>query len=407
MINLCIIGAGEVVKKRYSNGLIASKNAQEFCVRWLYDILPEKEITTTLKYFPKAKYTQISESIKKAGEHILKETPPDAVVIIATPTPTHIPYALQLIDRFCLIAIEKPATNSLETLINLENKCFQVGKSWFPLAYYLIEKALPYLVLMKKELQIPPYLNLLTPRLTSKQLTELRSDLGLPRKLVGCILEGGDTSSGHLDDRKWVLTPKAGGNTWETLFHLSSLITTTSSFSEEKLNIPYSYRGVIEEIGINDNSNILEDTAHLTCIETDKLSSIIFSAKYLHPDSCQRWLKVSCEGGEVMVDFSNAAMMIETKNQKVHYQLIDKTPYAAQFSLLSERHRNPKMPLPENTYKKAVKLNQNIYDFGKTKKTNRYKKNIRIEELIDTISSKKEGLFPLDQRISIPRIQSN
>jgi hypothetical protein len=188
-IDLCIIGFGEVVRDRYSRGLSRPQNADVFRVRWICDLFPESGVDFISHIFPQAKYFQVPSSIKEAISIITQEVPPEAVITIATPTNLHIPYALQLISKFRLVAIEKPVTNSLQEYFALESMCDHTGHSWFPLAYYLIEKALPYLVLMNREFRTRSYLDLLEPTVDSEKLFKLREDLGKPRKLVGCILE--------------------------------------------------------------------------------------------------------------------------------------------------------------------------------------------------------------------------
>lgn len=402
-INLCIVGAGEVVRDRYSRGLNTSHNKSVFCVRWLYDVLPEIEALPTLKYFPDAVYRQIPLSITEASHQIIKEVPSNAVIIIATPVHLHIPYALNFLDKFHLVAIEKPATNSKEEYHALEQMCYQCGCSWFPLAYYLIEKALPYLILMQKEFRIKPYLDLIEPQFEPERLSELRKDLGSPRKFIGCILEG-IGSAGTLNNRKWVLTPEGGGNTWETLFHLSSLVAVTPEEALEPCAIAQSRRGIVRSIisELNIPPHELEDTANLVNFNVGQLSAIIFSAKYLSTASHQRWLRLECDGGEVVVDFSNASMVVETKNDKIHTQLIDPTPYHTQFALLSAKVINPDMPLPWDVYREAFKINKQIYDCAQQKVPQDYEQGLDVQTLVHQIGE-GELTFPDQLAQSIPR----
>lgn len=382
--SLCIIGAGEVVRERYSRGLATAKNLSNFRVDWICDILPEAYLTSTLQHFSDAVYIQVSPSISQAANQIIQTVPPDAVVVIATPVQLHIPYALLLLGKYRLIAIEKPLTNSEQQYTALESLSNQLNCSWFPLAYYLIEKALPYLLLMRSDFRISPYLDLVEPKIELQRLTELRNDLGYPRKIVGCILEGID-SAGSLDRRPWVLTPEAGGNTWETLFHLTCLIAVSIDQASKHFTIEQSYKGIVREVISNFSGFEPEDTANLVHLTTEQTSATIFAAKYLSAESHQRWLKIECEGGEVVLDFSNAAMVVETKNDKVNYQLCDPTPYATQFSLLNEMVKNPTMLIPENIYRDAFRLNSQIYEFSKSKVSQPYSKKISVNNLVNSI----------------------
>ncbi|MBO3457794.1 hypothetical protein G7B40_021750 [Aetokthonos hydrillicola Thurmond2011] len=405
IIDLCIIGAGEVVRERYSLGLAATRNLSRFRVSWIYDILPVSEVSLTLQKFPSAVYTQIPRSVSEAVHLIIQEVPPSAVVIIATPVQFHIPYAIQMLGKFRLIAVEKPLTNSQEEYAIFESLTDQINQSYFLLSYYLIEKALPYLIFCCPDFHVKPYIDLIEPIIEPELLSELHKELGLPQKLVACILESVGFA-GSLDNRSWVLTPEAGGNTWETLFHLTCLVSVGFKNASRRFTILQSYRGVVNEISSMFNNQLPQDTANLVHLKTDEISAIIFAAKYLHSKSHQRWLKLECQGGEMVIDFSSTVLTVETKSYKIQYQLSDPTPYATQFFILSEMLENSAIPFPQKVYTEGFMLNAQIYEFSQRFRPELYEKGLSAKVLANSLGADNNLGFLWETPYNLPRIKA-
>jgi hypothetical protein len=142
-VEVAVVGAGEVVSRCLKRGFAS---APGLTPRWVFD--PSARFSP----LPEADIIRIPTVVEEACDVIEHVVGPETPVIIATPTDLHLPYALALPGR--PLAIEKPLTRSLSGW----DRFAGLGRAWFPMSYYLLEKALPLLVALDERFRVPAVL---------------------------------------------------------------------------------------------------------------------------------------------------------------------------------------------------------------------------------------------------------
>ncbi len=337
-----VIGAGDVVRGRY----LAAFDAQdELELRWIFDVVdPFGGREPRLRRIP--------DSPSAAVAQIRSAVPTHAIIIIATPTPLHLPYTRLLAPTYPWLSVEKPACTSVSDLDALDAHCRQAGGAWFPLAYYLLEKGLPLMLVSGRGLNGREHDDLVVGDVG--HCRRLTSRLGPLRAIRGCIFEGAGTA-GQLDERAWVLSSGGGGNTWETLFHLTSLV---AALTDGEITV--------EEVrpARADQSPGHLDTANWVRGRAGSVRFDIAAAKYIAVEDDQRWLVAEYDNGTVTADFESCSVEVGAKNGHATLRLRRELRYATQLALLAAWREGHTRALPYRMYRRATELTQAVAGAG-------------------------------------------
>ncbi|MFT6898178.1 MAG: hypothetical protein ACJA13_002598 [Paraglaciecola sp.] len=219
--NITIIGAGDVVKHRI---LPAILDTRLYCANQL--TLVSDVIDDGLKaYLNKSGigFHEVGKALaedKKISDVVNFVKKRSSYAIIATPTQSHLDYALALSQANITFALEKPMVGSAAEL-DIVTRCDEhLMKNGFLLSYYWLEKALPLNYFLNL---IPQYRKFLCIEGTDKPLPDsnalayLRLRLGKVKGIKIRFFEGEDL-------RPWSLIKETGGFYFETLIHPITLL---------------------------------------------------------------------------------------------------------------------------------------------------------------------------------------
>lgn len=351
---LAIIGVGDVVRHRYARGLLATAERHPLEARWIFDVRePTEPLPPPLD---RATFVGVPPSPEQAAAIVRRHVPPDHPVVIATPTPTHVPWALTLLPTHRTLAIEKPLCTTADELLAFDRALATHGGRWFPLAYYLLEKGLPLLALLAAEQRHPATLAQLSGPLG--RLAETRRALGPVRRVEACILEGRGTA-GTLTHRPWVLGRGGGGNTWDSLFHLTCLLAAATDLVG--LEVTSTEAARVRHLG-DDPTAAEGDTAHRCRLALrGGVEATLFAAKAVAPDSSERWMTIDFQRGRAHMDFESTTLRVEQPRGTIELRLRDRTPYATQLALLAGWLDDPAMALPLAIYRRALTAHRRIH----------------------------------------------
>jgi len=354
-LRMAIVGAGNVVRQRYSMGL-ASLYAAGFplSVEALFSLDDEESMEPLLEQgpFKQAFYRRLPGDPREGARIISDCLPPEVVPVIATPTAFHVPYALELLPVFHQMAIEKPLCLDVALEAQFEEAIQAQGARWFPLSYYLLEKGLPY-TWLQGDWATPALAPLfLKGSLASGEPISIRRLLGRCTRLEACILEGrGD--AGSLGHRPWVLSPAGGGNTWETLFHLVALLAMT--WPDQTVRIKSTRRALCTSwVSLADGWDAA-DSARGVVLEGEGFTARLMAAKGISAKDHQRWLVAEYEHGRLFMDLETRRLTLHGPVRTDGLELRWQAPYETQFRLLWH-WLQAGISLPLGAYRKALRL---------------------------------------------------
>jgi len=230
--NITVIGCGDVVRKRILPALLAVYSPRQIAVA--ADRLSNRD----LRFLKKSKISnyfsvQGAGAIASTGLQLAREScSPGAIekiaawaesrsrfAIIATPTPTHLDYALELARRGLRFAIEKPLIGTdAELRLLMQDSSKPLFDNAFVLSYYWLEKALSLNYLLSLHPAYRPLLNL-EPAMAPQEISFLRTRLGRLQQVTIEFLEGEETQG-----RYWSELMRNGGMVMETLIHPVTLL---------------------------------------------------------------------------------------------------------------------------------------------------------------------------------------
>lgn len=359
-----IIGNGEVVKKKYLP-LLAS--TQDF--RSVEVVGADKQHAG---YSASALGTVIFD---KVAYH----TDPPDIWVVATPTPTHFDYYQLVRSLGCKVAVEKPATADLTRYLLMRGDDFNKNHSrnWFPLAYYLLEKGLPLLMLLNEDFAKDASYNKLIDievnwqKKDSGNLDKIRTGLGHIVTFKGVIFEG--TSSNSLAHRAWVLQKNGGGNLWETLFHLTCMSAVAAEYNSR-------YQGSSQTLGIKSLHRFTYDIegqvseGDIGCFAElnagQQLPWLIATAKGVSEMLNKREVCLTFSSGYVAVmDFSTSTLKLFTDNSRqskvLTLSLKCERKYHTQFMLMRDwlASEENNLILPMKAYDTAMSVTAIMADY--------------------------------------------
>lgn len=359
---IAVIGAGDVVRTRYLAGLATQRRLR------LAHVLSLEETCAI-----DVDYTRLPDDVPTAARVIADRVPADWPIVIATPTPTHVPYGIALAQTHRRLVIEKPLTTSSTTRARFEATVGPPGSRWFPLAYYLLEKGLPLLPLLQPELRVAAVLDLLSPGASPDELQELRRALGDLRRITGCIFEGRGGASSLLA-RPWVLRPGGGGNTFDTFFHLACVLASAAGGPVTDLVV----RPALAD-GYPAGS---AETATLVTGCLGGVGLALGAAKHVSAGAHERWIQLEFDGGQLRMDFETCALQGQVRGHRdVALRLADPTPYAAQFALVGAWLDDPALPLPRDVLRRALTFCERVARASEAGVQTRYERGARASDI--------------------------
>lgn len=365
--HIAIVGTGDVVLNRYVRGLSAAReHGLPVVVEQVFGLASIMEVQPLLQALGLAvqAYKVLPAEPEAAAAYIHQHLSSDVLPVLAVPTDLHVPLASRLIRAGRRVVIEKPLTTDAGEFALLDTDPTLSGLfNWFPLAYYLLEKGLPLAALMCASLRQPAVLDLLHPRVSPHVLEGWCRELGAVQGLEACLLEGAGTAA-VLDHRPWVLTRSGGGNTWETMFHLFSMMALIPGGDMTLLD---SSRGCVTPAGMTGGAlaSPYADTAHYVKARIGSVDCSLLTAKAVSPQAHQRWARLRTHGGEVFMDFESCTLSADLPSGRVQLALKDRRPYWAQFALVHAWHERRYAP-PREIYRRGFRFTSQAWSAGAT-----------------------------------------
>ncbi len=384
MLNITVIGAGEVFQNRY---LMAARSVgilNDLVISDVVDVRPSSEIIDEIR---------ANDFNTNICTHQLLDTTPQGLIellkrknlinspaIIATPSPLHIPYGLAMLKEGMFVAIEKPFSISKTQIDQFDKFISRVGtERLFLLGYYALEKGLAALALAKANNKanndvLPSYLQLLEPSVEPQLMRDIRSNLGKVKCIRGVLLEG-EGNAGRLDQRSWVLNSSSGGNTVETFYHLVCMsLPFLGDISRIKiLDVSLSSHKKTTEWFYETSGKQSAETLTVAHLVTDEAIEVrLLCAKYVPQILHERWMEIEFENGKAFANFETGILDIEGKDFDLSLKLRYQTKYTTQFILFSDKICRPKQPIEYNLFRDALLLTLNIREHGLKNGLNQY-----------------------------------
>jgi predicted dehydrogenase len=371
MTDLTIIGAGEVFRNRY---LAAVSEVRKQYSLVISDIVDSRSSSTILAEIQSQEFDfpirihQLSDTTPEGLVNLLKrENLFNNPVIIATPSPVHVPYALALLEQGMTVCIEKPFAASRMQVSQFDQVITQLGTDrLFLLGYYALEKGLAALVLARGGNVPQSYLNLLMPSVEPQLIAGIRSSLGKVRNVRAVLLEGSGTA-GRLNQRSWVLEPSSGGNTVETFYHLVCM---ALPFLGDRngvriSNVELARHKPTSQWFFEISGQQTAETLTVASLYTDDaVEARLVCAKYVPENLHERWMEVEFDNGRAFADFESGNVDIEGRNLKLSLNLRYPTKYVTQFALLAEKLCIPHLITEYELFRDALLLTLDIREQG-------------------------------------------
>lgn len=372
MILANIVGAGDVVQSRYVHGLRVMHERDLLGVGCVVDVRPSSKVRCALAgldVFETAKVRQLKDASPYGLVELLRGL--DLLgrpVILANPTPFHVPYASALLDQGAFVGIEKPYADNTAAVTSMDATVKRHGTGRiFLFEHYALERALALRVLGAGGEVDRIYLDSLIPELSHKDWYEIRHQLGDVRRIWGGILEG-QGKAASLDHRPWVLSPAGGGNTLETFYHLSCMLLWV--LPSERIHI----REVIlmrnheanERYRAQYGTDASETLTAVSLRVGNLVEANLIAAKYVPESQDRRWMLVEFEHGNAFADLKAPSLRIQSTHT-IDIALKWPQRYATQFQLFVEKVRRHSAPSEFELFRQALLLTLDIREAGLAK----------------------------------------
>jgi predicted dehydrogenase len=389
---LTVIGAGDVVRKRYAEGMAALGSKPPLHIAAVIDVRPPQDIGWAGQSSRVLQLTDQSPDglVALLRSNGLAESP----AIIATPTAFHVPYALALMGLGMKVAIEKPFALNREQVRQFDEAIGRTGsRDVFLLGYYALEKGLPLFCLGLAGAAPDVYLDQLQPRVQRSRLEKLRRDLGRVRSIRAVLLEGrGDAA--QLDHRSWVLDARNGGNTLETFYHLVCMTSAFVNIERARIlsTALASHRETAEHYRQQTGLPAAE-TMTLAALASEEGASVrLACGKYVSERVHERWMEVTFEHGTAVADFERCVVKVRGPNGELQLGLKNEVKYATQFALLQEKLRDGAMRTELQLFRHALLSTLAIREHGARQALATYSTEDITREAIDAAMNAGENV---------------
>lgn len=217
--NITVIGFGDVVRHRILPALLTVYHPLQIAVASAYLTSEDEKSLASLGI--KSCLSVLTSEPKSEAENqrVIREISNwtekhSRFAIIATPTPTHLPYMLQMTQRSIRAGVEKPIVASEEELDLICSRASQeLFANTFVFSYYWLEKGLSLNYLLTLNPIYRPLLEIEND-LSSQQISCLVMRLGKLVDITLEFLEGAES-----EQRYWTELTANGGMVFETLIH--------------------------------------------------------------------------------------------------------------------------------------------------------------------------------------------
>lgn len=290
-LKVAIIGSGDVVLNKILPAIKSTTN-----VNW---------IRVFTKDIPRS-YEKDSDFFQiKYIDDSIKDISKAQMVWIATPSNTHIHYLEKLISINRFLVLEKPITVIRNELIIAKNIIHSKNRDKiFFLSYYLLEKALPLVYLMRPSSYYEKYLDISSDK---SDLFYTFGLLGKLKKIDVFIIEG-------KDDRLWPHYEGNGGHLLETFIHN---VIIASQFA----GVPESWSEVHLSKGLSNNPDGTQsyNVISMDAKAEDKSINLLMAKNILDESKLKKGVKLIFENGVIDADFVEQKVFINcfTSEKKV------------------------------------------------------------------------------------------
>lgn len=217
--NVTVIGFGDVVRDRILPALLTVYHPLQIAVASAHLTGNDKKHLAALGIGSSLSVLDHEPQSEAENQKVIREISVwtekhSRFAIIATPTPTHLPYMLQMTQRGIRTGVEKPIVANEEELNLLCNRASQeLFANTFVFSYYWLEKGLSLNYLLTLNPIYRPLLEF-DHDLSSQQISCMVMRLGKLKQIAIEFLEGDES-----DQRYWTELPANGGMIFETLIH--------------------------------------------------------------------------------------------------------------------------------------------------------------------------------------------
>ena len=391
---VAIIGAGDVLE-RYVSGMDALEVHPPLQISDVIDIVPPEileERCAQAGCSPKVRVHQIQQEDTYSLQKILGRIAP-AAVIISTPPSFHVKYALPVMEKGMLAAIEKPYAAKEEAITSLDGYVEKAGtEKLFLMGYYALERGLPFLVLARGGQVDTVYRDCVLPTIPAEEWEDMRHRLGRLRFISGCLLEGRGRKA-RLDDSYWVLHQDSGGVTLDLLYHLLCL--SLAWAGPHRIGVKATQllveRQVREEYRGKTGREPAE-TLVTTEFSMNDTPVLLMAGKYVNEEVDQRWLRAEFEHGLVVMDLESVTMTVQSDWRQRIFQLRNMNPYVTQLRLLGRKLVFPELPPELLLFRSGLRTGLKIREVGLSMGIQpRETKAITVEQVDDIFSKKNPG----------------
>ena len=217
--NITVIGFGDVVRHRILPALLTVYHPLQIAVASAHLTGNDKKYLAALGINSSLSVLTHEPQSEAENQKVIREISTwtekhSRFAIIATPTPTHLPYMLQMAQRCIRAGVEKPIVANEEELNLLCSRASQeLFANTFVFSYYWLEKGLSLNYLLTLNPTYRPLLEI-DRDLSSQQISSLIMRLGKLKQIAIEFLEGDES-----EQRYWTELNANGGMVFETLIH--------------------------------------------------------------------------------------------------------------------------------------------------------------------------------------------
>jgi hypothetical protein len=211
--------------------------------------------------------------------------------------------------------LEKPLAGDHAGLAVLDGAVGRHGLDrLFLFGYYALERALALRILAAGGDVDSVYLACTEPSLSTDAWAVLWSRLGVALRMEGVILEG-RTEAASLEHRPWVLDPRGGGNTLETLYHLVCVAGALAGDGRVRAReVHLAVHQPTAERYPRVHGAAPAETLSSARLESGSLDIALAAAKSVEPSLHQRWIAVGFAHGQAVADLERSTLTIQEGN---------------------------------------------------------------------------------------------
>jgi hypothetical protein len=354
LLPLIHVGAGEIFFRRYLPAV--SFLTHEYGIRFaqVVDKLPVETMGPRLARAglrPECYHRLQTGSAGELFGLLSRSDLASLPVIVATPTSSHVSLALAALAAQHAVGIEKPLAGSLDELAKIDAWIAAHGTDRiFLFGYYLIEKALPLLILSRSGVATEVQHRIVSG-IGRDVWAELRAQLGKVKAIEAVHIEGPDT-------RDWTFTDTEGGHTLETCTHLLAL----SALWARRLEIISARLGFVSGAPYRTTESAIE----VELCGDEEFPVRITCLKWAPEHLRQRWFRTEFAGGTAVMDLESEVLSIRLDQEQWSAMVVRRFRYEPQLRQFIDKLKNPARSIEYEISRSSVELALAVREKGQS-----------------------------------------